>query len=143
MLLETMAAVITSALAEWMGHKQGVAVGRLFVVVQAAHAQIEVAQGLLRSAQDERATPEQAAQLIRTARGMVDDARKAVVDEAFHTATAIPGDVIDAFTNFAAAAESAAANLAKAGAGIAVSWLVVIVAALYVFSKDERIKNAL
>ena len=143
MLLETMAAVITSALADWMGHRQGVAVGNLFVVVQAAHAQIEVAQGLLRSAADPRATPEQSAQLIRTAQGMVDDAHEAVTREAFRTATAIPADVVDAFTNFGAAAENAVKGLAKAGAGIAIGWLVVIVGALYFFSKDERLKNAL
>lgn len=143
MLLETMAAVITSALADWMGHKQGVAIGKLFTVVQFAHAQIEVAQGYLRSAEDPRATPEQKAQLIRTARTLVDEAHRAVVDEAFHAATAIPADVVDAFTNFGAAAENAVKGLAKAGAAVAVSWLVVIVAALYVFSKDERIKNAL
>lgn len=143
MLLETMAAVITSALADWMGHKQGVAIGNLFVVVQAAHAQIEVAQGLLRDAQDPRATPEQAAQLIRTAQSMVDDAHESVAREAFRTATAIPADVVDAFTNFGAAAANALHSIEKAAAGIASSWLVVIVAALYFFSKDERLKNAL
>jgi len=143
MILEALAAVITTALASWMGEKQGLAVGRLGTTVAAAHAQIEVAQGLLRNAAEPGVTPEQAAQLIQTARGIIDGTRADVLREAFNAATVVPAAVLDAFTNFGAAADAAAKRLASAAGTLGVSWLLVAAAVLYILSKNGALKNAL
>ncbi|HEX7235465.1 MAG TPA: hypothetical protein VF405_00810 [Gammaproteobacteria bacterium] len=123
---------IVGALAKWMGTVTGAAASRLIDSVRVAEIQLNVARGLVGTAEQHPGlSDEDRRKLLDTAAELVREARADVRRAATGVALAVPREVEAAFDNFAASAAAAAGAVAQQAKETAVWYFVIAAAALY------------
>lgn len=131
--------LVAGAMMKWLGEVEGRAAGKLISAIRGAAIQMDVARGLLATAEREGVPPAERVRLIKIAQGLVEGSRTAVRDAAAGVALAVPREVDDAFDNLAQAAGNAAVRLGQEVKETAIAWF--LIAAVFVWfwlEKRER-----
>lgn len=128
--------LITAATVRWLAEVEGKAVGELVRSIRGASIQLDVARGLIESAERPEVSAADRARLIKIAQGLAEGSRASVRSAAAGVALAVPREVEEAFDNFGAAAANAAGRLGQQAKETLLGW--ALIAAVFVWFWLER-----
>jgi hypothetical protein len=131
--------ILANALGRWVGEVEGQAAGLLLTSVKVAQIQLNVARGLVTTAEQQPGlTVDERRKLLAVAADLATEARADVRRAALGLALAVPREVEAAFDNFLMSAATAAGKVAEQAKQTLVWYFAIAAVGLYLYSRHGR-----